>query len=60
MAVKLSAHTPAALYSPRTFQIYISARGCVDRRTIMRLEELGETKNKMTSGIESMIFRLLP
>jgi hypothetical protein len=47
-------------FIPRKFLVLISVRGSVDLRPIVRLEELGQMKNPMTSwGIESMTFRFV-
>jgi hypothetical protein len=44
-------HTPATLYPPGRFLVLTSVRGSVDLRDIVWLEELGQLKNPMTSGI---------
>jgi hypothetical protein len=45
---------PPKLY-PGKFLILILVKGCVDPRGVVRLEELGQLENKMTSsGIELM------
>jgi hypothetical protein len=51
----------AALYSPGRFLVFVSIRGWVDPRVIMRLEGLGKLKNAITSssGLEPAIFRLV-
>jgi hypothetical protein len=50
---------PAALYPPVRFLIFISVRGWVDLRAIMRLEEFGKLKISTSSGIEPTTFRLV-
>jgi hypothetical protein len=60
MAVRLSALNPGLPLSPRRFLVLISVTGRVDPRAIVRLEELGQLKNLLTSsGIETVIFRLV-
>jgi hypothetical protein len=41
------------------FLVLISARGCVDPKAIVRLEELGKLKNPVASGIEPATIRLV-
>jgi hypothetical protein len=59
MAVRLSALTAGCPSSPGRFLVIISVRSRVDAKAIVRLEELGQLKNPMSSsGIETGIFRL--
>jgi hypothetical protein len=45
---------------PGRFLVLISVIGCVDPRTILRLERLGQLKNPMTSSeVEPATFRLV-
>jgi hypothetical protein len=50
MAVRLSALRAGRRLPPGRFLALISVRGCVDPRTIMRLEGLGQLKNPVTSS----------
>jgi hypothetical protein len=59
MVVRVSLYAPAALY-PQEDSRYISVRGCVDPRAIVRLEGFGRLKNPMTSsGLKHATFRLV-
>jgi hypothetical protein len=52
--------TSAVLFPPGRFLVLISVRGWVDSTAIVRLGELGQLKNPMTSsGIELATFRLV-
>jgi hypothetical protein len=58
MALRLSdLHTGWPLPQER-FLVLISVKGSVDPRTIVRLEELGQLKNPVTSGIKPTAFWL--
>jgi hypothetical protein len=59
MAVKLSALSAGPLYPPGRYLVFISVRGWVDHRAIVRLEWLGELKSSTSSGLESATFRLV-
>jgi hypothetical protein len=60
MAVRLSAFRAGRPLTPGRFLIYVSVRGWVDPRAIVRLEGLGQMKNPVTSsGIEPATFRLV-
>jgi hypothetical protein len=60
MAVSLSALSAGRPLPPGRFLVLVSVTGCVDPRTIVRLEGLGQLKNPMTlSKIESETFRLV-
>jgi hypothetical protein len=60
MAVRLSAPRAGRPLSPERFLVFISVRGWVDPRAIVRLEGLDQLKNPMTSsGIEPATFRLV-
>jgi hypothetical protein len=60
MEVRLSALRAGHPLPPGRLLILISVRGWVDLRAIVRLEELGQMKNAMTSsGIEPATFRLV-
>jgi hypothetical protein len=60
MVVRLSASCAGRRFPPGRFLVLISVRGWVDPRIIMRLEELVQLKNPMTSsGIEPATFRLV-
>jgi hypothetical protein len=51
---------PGCHLPPGRFLVLVSARGWVDPRAIVRLGELNQLKNPMTSsGIESATFRLV-
>jgi hypothetical protein len=53
-------YAPAALYPPGRFLVLISVRGWVDPRPIVRLEELSQLKNVITSsGIKPVTFRMV-
>jgi hypothetical protein len=59
MAVRLSAICAGCPLPSRRFLVLISVRGCVEPMATVRLEELSQLKNLMTSsGIEPAIFRL--
>jgi hypothetical protein len=46
--------------TPDRFLVFISVRGSVDPRTVLRLEGLGQLENPITStGIEPVTFRLV-
>jgi hypothetical protein len=48
-----------APFTPQRFLVLIPVRGCVDPRGIVRLEELAELKNPITSSeLEPATFRL--
>jgi hypothetical protein len=60
MAVSLSALRAGRPLPPGRFSVLIYVRGLVDPKAIVRLEELGKLKNRMTSsGIENATFRLV-
>jgi hypothetical protein len=60
MAVRLSALRAGRPLTPGRFLALISARGWVDPMAIMRLEELDQLKNRITSSeIEPATFRLV-
>jgi hypothetical protein len=60
MAVRLSALSTGRSLPPERFLVLIYVRDWVDRRVIVRLEELGQLKNPMnSSGIEPVTFRLV-
>jgi hypothetical protein len=59
MAVRLSASCAGRPLPPGKFLVLITVRGWDDLRAIVRLKELGQLKNPMTSsGIEPATFRL--
>jgi hypothetical protein len=60
MAVRMSDLSTDHPIPPGRFLVLIPIRGCVDHKAIVRLEELGQLKNRMTSSrIESATFRLV-
>jgi hypothetical protein len=60
MAVSLSALRSGRRLNPGRFLVLIFVRGYIETRDIVRLEGLGELKNRMTSsGIEPATFRLV-
>jgi hypothetical protein len=60
MVVRLSALRAGRPLLPERFLVLISVRGLVDPRAIVRLEELGQLKNPMTSsGLEPSTFWLV-
>jgi hypothetical protein len=60
MAVRFSGPRAGRPSPPGRFLVLISVRGWVDPRAIVRLEELGQLKNRMTSsGIEPATFWLV-
>jgi hypothetical protein len=59
MAVRLSAFCAGRPLPPGRFLVLTSVKGCVDPRTIVLLEGLGQLKNPMTqAGIEPATFWL--
>jgi hypothetical protein len=60
MAMRLSALRAGRPLPPGRFLILISIRGSVDPRAIVRLEELGQLQNRMSSSaIEPATFWLV-
>jgi hypothetical protein len=60
MAAWLSALCAGLPLPPGRYLVLISVRGWVDRRTIVRLEGLGQLKDPITSsGLEPATFRLV-
>jgi hypothetical protein len=60
MTVRLSALRAGRPLSPRKIPgIFISVRGCVDPRAIVRLEELGKLKKFTSWGLQPATFRLV-
>jgi hypothetical protein len=60
MAGRLSSSRAGRPFSPGRFLLFISIRGWVEPRAIVRLEGLGQLKNPMTSSeIEPATFRLV-
>jgi hypothetical protein len=56
---KVVSTTRRLLFTPRRFLVLISVRGCVDPRTIVRLEGLGKLKNSPLPGLEPASFWLV-
>jgi hypothetical protein len=60
MAVRLSAWRAGRPLPPGRFLVFISVRGWIDPRAVVRLEGLGQLTNMMTiSRIETETFRLV-
>jgi hypothetical protein len=54
--VSLTCRPPS---TARRFLVLISVRDCVDPSATVRLEELGQLKDPVTSGLERTTFRLI-
>ena len=57
--VKLSSYAQAAFTPQKIFLVFISVRGLVDSKAIVRPEVLCQRKIPMTSGIEPTTFRFV-
>jgi hypothetical protein len=59
MVVRLSVPRTSRPLPPGRFLVLIPVRGWVDHRATVQFEGLGESKNPMTSGIETSTFQLV-